>query len=244
LAGLAAYRIGADLAFVASPESIRGIVASYSPNLITVPLPGDHLTEEHVETLLLLSEKVDAVLIGPGLGEDADTLKAVRALVTKCPKPMVLDADALKALSGHLEMLREGTGVLTPHHRELEVLLGKEIRNDLESRQKAAMKLAKGTKWTMLVKGPVDLVTDGEKVKLNRTGNAGMSVGGTGDVLAGVTVGLLAKKASPFNAARMSAYLNGAAGDLAFEKYSYGMMATDLLDRIPQVLRKGLSRTL
>ncbi|MCG7841197.1 MAG: bifunctional ADP-dependent NAD(P)H-hydrate dehydratase/NAD(P)H-hydrate epimerase, partial [Methanomassiliicoccales archaeon] len=77
----------------------------------------------------------------------------------------------------------------------------------------------------------------------NRTGNVGMSVGGTGDVLAGITVGLMAKKVSPYNAARMSAFLNGSAGDLAFEKYSYGLMATDLLDRVPQVLRRGLSRT-
>lgn len=244
LAALAAYRIGADLAFVACPEKIRGIVASYSPNLITVPLQGDHLMYDHVDPLLSLCEQVDAVLIGPGLGDSADTLKAVRTLVANCPRPLVLDADALKALAGHLELLNEGSGVLTPHHRELEVLLGRELPNDLDAHRKAALEVVKGTKWTMLVKGPVDLVTDGEQVKLNRTGNAAMSVGGTGDVLAGMTAGLLAKKASPFNAARMSAYLNGAAGDLAFEKNSYGMMATDLLDRVPQVLRKGLSRTL
>jgi NAD(P)H-hydrate epimerase len=156
---------------------------------------------------------------------------------------MVLDADALKALAGHRDLLNGKSGVMTPHHRELEVLVGKDIANDWSSRQNAAMSVAPGTKWTILLKGPVDLVTDGKSIKMNRTGNAGMSVGGTGDVLAGITVGLLAKKATPFNAARMSAYINGAAGDLAFEKYSYGMMATDLLDRVPQVLRKGLSRT-
>ncbi|MCG7844561.1 MAG: NAD(P)H-hydrate dehydratase [Methanomassiliicoccales archaeon] len=242
LAGMAAYRIGADLAFVACPEDVRGIVASYSPNLITVPLHGDRLMEKHLDALLSLTEKVDAVLIGPGLGDGSSTLKAVRALVDKCSKPMVLDADALKALAGHLELLKGKKGVLTPHHRELEVLLEADLLKDLTTRKKAAMSLASDSGWTALVKGPVDLVTDGATVKLNRTGNAGMSVGGTGDVLAGITVGLLAKKASPFNAARMSAYINGAAGDLAFEKYSYGMTATDLLDRIPQVLRKGLSR--
>jgi len=93
----------------------------------------------------------------------------------------------------------------------------------------------------VVVKGRVDLVTDGNSTKLNRTGNPGMTVGGTGDVLSGITAGLLAKGATPYNAARMATYVNGSAGDLSFEKFSYGLLATDLLDRIPQVLRKGLA---
>ncbi len=243
LAGLAAYRIGADMVFVACPEEVRNVVASYSPNLITVSLTGDRLQEGHVDIVLSLSEKVDAVLIGPGLGDDEGTLRAVRELVHRCERPMVLDADAMKAVSGHLEILEGKQGVLTPHHRELEILRGSAVPAELEASKEAIIDLASRCGWTVLLKGRVDLVTDGGEVKYNRTGNAGMSVGGTGDVLAGMTAGLLAKKVTPFNAARISAFVNGAAGDIAFEKYSYGLIASDLLERIPQVLRRGLSRS-
>ncbi|MCX6651116.1 MAG: NAD(P)H-hydrate dehydratase [Methanomassiliicoccales archaeon] len=243
LAGLASYRIGADLVFVACPESVRSTIASYSPNLITIPYPGDRLTEASVERVLPLMEKVDTVLIGPGLGDDPGTLRAVRVLIERCSRPMVLDADGLKAVAGRLDLLRGKKGVLTPHHREMEVIVGSAVPEETKGLSEAAANMAAASGWTVVVKGRVDLVTDGNNIKLNRTGNAGMTVGGTGDVLAGITAGLLAKGASPYNAARMATFVNGAAGDLAFEKFSYGLMATDLLDRIPQVLRKSLSRT-
>jgi NAD(P)H-hydrate epimerase len=155
---------------------------------------------------------------------------------------MVLDADALRAVSGHLGVLMGKTGVLTPHHRELELLVGRSISPDMDSRIESAKGLACETGWTVLLKGRVDIITDGRMVKMNRTGNPGMSVGGTGDVLAGITAGLLSKKVAPFNASRISAFINGSAGDLAFEKNSYGLVATDLLERIPQALRRNLSR--
>lgn len=242
LAGMAAYRIGSDLVFVACPSSIRGVVASYSPNLIVEGLDGERLRPEHVDQLKKLSERVDAVLLGPGLGDDPETLEAIRSFVSSCDSPMVLDADALKAVSGHLGALKGRTGVLTPHHRELELLVGHPIAPDMDSRMKSAKGLADETGWTVLLKGRVDIITDGRMVKMNRTGNPGMSVGGTGDVLAGITAGLLAKRVASFNASRISAFINGSAGDLAFEKYSYGLVATDLLERIPQVLRRSLSR--
>ena len=121
--------------------------------------------------------------------------------------------------------------------------MGRKVLRDLDSRLESAKELANRTGWTVLLKGPVDIITDGTRVKMNRTGNPGMSVGGTGDVLSGLTAGLLSKKMMPFKASRISAFLNGSAGDLAFEKNSYGLMASDLLERIPQVLRRGLSRT-
>lgn len=240
LAAMAAYRIGVDLVFTTCPESVSGIVASFSPNLIVAPLKGKRLGPEHVEQLVTMTDGMDAVLLGPGLGDDPATLEAVRSIIARCHAPMVLDADALKAVCGHLDILRNKAGVLTPHHRELELLVGHPVSSD--KRMEFANELAKATGWTVLLKGRVDLITDGSRVKMNRTGNPGMSVGGTGDVLAGVTVGLLAKKASPFNASRISAFMNGSAGDLAFEKFSYGLVATDLLERIPQVLRRSLSR--
>jgi len=243
LSGMAAYRIGTDLVFVACPDNVSSTVASYSPNLIVQGLDGARFGPEHIDHLKELTERVDAVLLGPGLGEHRSTLEAIRTFVSTCSKPMVLDADALKAVSGHLEVLNGKTGVLTPHHRELELLVGHKVKQDMDSRMESAKRLAAETGWTVLLKGRVDLITDGHAVKLNRTGNPGMSVGGTGDVLAGITAGLLAKKVTPFNASRISAFINGSSGDLAFEKNSYGLVATDLLERIPQVLRRSLSRT-
>lgn len=242
LAAMAAYRIGADLVFVACPSEVRSIIASYSPDLVTVPLAGARFSQGNVEEALALSKDVDAVVIGPGMGDDADTMKAIRSFVKGCDRPMVLDADALKAVAGHLDILKGKSGVLTPHHRELELLCGRTIAPELAGRLEVAKQISLTTGWTLLVKGRVDLITDGVNVKYNRTGNPGMSVGGTGDVLAGVTGGLLAKKVTPFKSARISAFVNGLAGDLAFEKNSYGMVATDMLDRIPQVLRRSLPR--
>jgi len=241
LAGLAAYRIGADLVFLSCPENVRSTIASYSPNLITMPYPGDRLTDGSVEILLPLMQKVDAVLIGPGLGDDPVTLRAIRTLIERCSRPMVLDADALKAIAGRLDLLRGKKGVLTPHRREMEILTGSAVPTEPNALRELAANVAAASGWTVVVKGRVDLVTDGNSTKLNRTGNPGMTVGGTGDVLSGITAGLLAKGATPFNAARMATYVNGSAGDLSFEKFSYGLLATDLLDRIPQVLRKGLA---
>jgi NAD(P)H-hydrate epimerase len=240
LAAMAAYRIGTDLVFVACPENVSGVVASFSPNLIMVPLKGKRLGPEHVEQLVAMSDGVDAVLLGPGLGDEPATLEAVRSFIARYHGPMVLDADAIKAVGGHLEILCNKVGVLTPHHRELEMLVGHPVPPD--ARNEFAIELAKATGWTVLLKGRVDLITDGRHVKMNRTGNPGMSVGGTGDVLAGITAGLLTKRTAPFNASRISAFINGSAGDLAFEKFSYGLVATDLLDRIPQVLRRSLFR--
>lgn len=242
LAGMSAYRIGTDLVFVACPDSVGDVVASYSPNLIVERLHGARLDPRHGPQLKKLADGVDAVLLGPGLGDDPATLEAVRSFVPSCTKPMVLDADALKAMSGHLGLLKGKAGVLTPHHRELELLLGHPVASDLDSRIDGAKTLALETGWTVLLKGRIDVITDGQRIKLNRTGNPGMSVGGTGDVLSGLTAGLLSKNVNPFNASRISAFINGSAGDLAFEKNSYGLVATDLLERIPQVLRRGLSR--
>jgi NAD(P)H-hydrate epimerase len=242
LAGLAAYRVGTDLVFVACPDVVRGVIASYSPNLITVPLAGRRFGVGSVERTLALCKGMDAVLLGPGLGDDEDTLAGVRGVLSKCTLPMVLDADALKAVAGHLDMLKGKKGVLTPHHGELEGLIGQPVPKDDRGRTEAAKELAARTGWTVLLKGRVDVITDGRRVKLNRTGNAGMSVGGTGDVLAGITAGLLSKGMAPFNAARAAAYLNGSAGDMAFEEYSYGLMATDLLERVPRVLQRCLAK--
>ncbi len=178
--------------------------------------------------------------------------------------PLLLDADAFSALvntaNGQLDKLLKGhTGVLTPHKGELKLLM-KAMQVTLESvktrskkdktefikllnddtnpfeKQELLMKFVSkiGPDWTVLLKGPVDIIADGNSSKLNRTGNVGMTVGGTGDVLAGITGALLAMGLKPINAAKCSAFINGYAGDLAFKEFNFGLTATDIIDQIPK----------
>jgi NAD(P)H-hydrate epimerase len=240
-AGMAAMRSGIDLVFVATPEPAATPVAIYSPNLIVRPLEGNVLAPQHVDRLITMSKDFDAVAIGPGLGDSKQTIAAVQRFVAKCRKPMVIDADAIAACGSRPQVLKGRSAVLTPHAGEFKKLTGKAVpTDDLQKRAQAVKDAASKMRSTILLKGPVDIVSDGKYVKLNDTGNDAMTVGGTGDVLTGVVAGLIAQKATPFAAARMGVYTAGLAGDLAFEEKSYGLLATDVIDKIPIVLRRYL----
>jgi NAD(P)H-hydrate epimerase len=238
LAALAAYRTGADLVHIATPEKTYSIVASYSPNFIVHPLSSDILVEEDVKHLLKLSSKADSVIVGPGLGNMEETKKAVKTFVKKCSKPLVVDASAFDALT--INDIKNKNGVITPHRNEFKRLTNTSLSNNLENNVKVVKSWAKKIKMTILLKRSIDIISDGEKTRLNRTGNPGMAVGGTGDVLSGIVGGLLAKNVSSFNAARVAAFMNGFAGDLAFEEKSYSIMATDVVEKIPEVLKRFL----
>ena len=240
LAAMGAYRIGADLVFVAAPASVGDTIAGFSPNLIVHKLPGSILSTGDVPRLRALLRDMNAVLLGSGVGRDPQTFEAIRNFVRTCDIPIVIDADSFAALAGNLDILKGRSGIMTPHGGEFLKLTGEELAADLEGRAEQCKALASRTGMTVLLKGAVDIVTDGREVRLNRTGNPGMSVGGTGDVLAGICAGLLAKGATPFHAARIGAFTNGSAGDLAFDEYSYGLLATDVMEKVPLVMRKSL----
>ena len=239
--GMAAMRSGVDLTFVATPESSAMPVSIYSPNIIVRPLKGEALGLEHVDELLESSKGVDVVAIGPGLGDDKGTLAAVKTIIKRISRPLVIDADAIAACGSGPEILKGKTGVITPHAGEFKKLTGKTVPGeDMDKRSQMVLDAAHRLKMTILLKGRIDVVSDGKYVKLNKTGNDAMTVGGTGDVLTGAVAGLLAQKASPFGAARIGAFMVGLAGDLAFEEKSYGLLATDVIDKIPFVLRRYL----
>jgi NAD(P)H-hydrate epimerase len=229
---------------IATPARSYLPVAGYSPNFIVHELSGDVLTDRDVPTVIDLIKNVEAVLIGPGLGSEEETLQAIRKIVKACDKPLVIDADAITAVSKDRGVLSGKTGVITPHAAEFMTLSGSKLPADYEQRRKPAMELAEALGLTILLKGRIDVIADGHRCKLNRTGNAGMSVGGTGDVLAGQVTGLLSRGVAPFDAARIAAYVNGAAGDLAYETLGFSLLATDVIDRIPLVLKQQLDRYL
>lgn len=240
-AGMAAMRSGVDLVFVATPEPAAVPVSIYSPNLIVRPLMGEVLSEEHVDGLLDLSNECDVVAIGPGLGNAEETLDAVREIVKGCRKPLVIDADAIAACGSEPRILRGKSGIITPHGGEFKKLTGRTLPSeDIDRRVAMVKEAAARLKMTILLKGPLDIVSDGRFVKLNRVHNDAMTVGGTGDVLMGLASGLVAQKATPFAAARVAAFTNGLAGNLAFEEKSYGLLSTDIIEKIPLVLRRYL----
>ena len=239
--GMAAMRSGVDLTFVATPEASALAVAIYSPNIIVKPLAGDILAGEHVGYLVDFARGVDVVAIGPGLGDAPETFSAVQELIRKIDKPLVIDADAIGACGAMPRILRSKQGVITPHAGEFKKLTGRTVHPDDQAKRTAAVReVASRMKMTILLKGPVDVISDGTFTKLNRVHNDAMTVGGTGDVLTGLVAGMIAQKASPFAAARIGAFAAGVAGNLAFEEKSYGLLATDVIEKIPFVLRRYL----
>ena len=235
LSGFAAHSVGVDLVTIATPEASASVIASYSPNFIVRPLPGKVLKPEHKELLAPLIEDASAVLIGPGLGREPETIEAVREILNTIDKPIVVDADGLYAMTG--QEVFNIPAVLTPHTREFTRLGGSQELDDASVYQMAEM-----MKATVLLKRPVDIMSDGQHIKKNCTGNPGMCVGGTGDVLAGIVGALMSKDVAPFEAARMGALLSGSSGDLAFKQVGWSMTATDVIACMPAVLSRFLSR--
>ena len=230
MCSLAALRSGADIVRLFTPSNVAQTVAAYSPVLMITPLPGDRLTTDSVDMLLRESMGYDAVLIGPGIGKDPDTMLAVKEFVRKCKTPMVIDADALSAVAG---MELSTPTIITPHKGEF---------RKLDSSYGGPEPLAQTMNVTLLLKDHVDTITDGNATRYNRAGNAAMTAAGTGDVLSGSVAALLSKGLSTMEAASLGAYLTGKAGEYAFRDKSYGLIATDVIEEIPHVLRDHLER--
>ena len=231
LTGQAALRAGADLVHVACPESVAPRVQSYSENLIVHPLAGEHVARSVVDDLLSRAAEVDTVVCGPGLGDSESTRAAVGAFLEHYDGQAVIDADALSVVP---EADTGATLVCTPHHGELAGMGGPRA-DDREQLADRVADFAADLGHTLLVKGAHDIISDGEVTRINRTGNPGMTVGGTGDVLAGVVGALLATE-EPRAAAAVGAYVTGRAGDLAADAVGDSLVATDLLNRLPEAL--------
>jgi NAD(P)H-hydrate epimerase len=231
------------LAYVAAPEKTAHAIASMSPDLITIKLEGTHLNVSNVSTLKTHIETANAVALGPGLGLHPETREAVKTVVEtieSAARPLLLDADGLKAFAEFKRKLNVPL-VLTPHAGEYAILTGKKPPENLKERVLDVQKTAEELSAIILLKGPIDIISDGKRSKLNFTGNPGMTVGGTGDVLSGIVAAFLAHQVDPFEAAVAGAFANGASGDFVLQEKGYHMLATDLIQRIPQVLNDPMS---
>ena len=242
LVSLAAMRTGVDLVYLATPQKNAYEITSISPDLITVKLDGDNLNPANMETLKPFIKNVDVVAMGPGIGLTPETQEFVKACIDEVEmagKPLLLDADGLKAFAKFKRALKVPL-VLTPHAGEYAILTGETLPENQEARVAAIQKTAKKLNATILVKGKTDIICNAERSKLNFTGNPGMTVGGTGDVLGGIIAGLMALHADPFEAAVAGAFVNGAAGDWIVSEIGYHMVATDIIEWIPRVLENPM----
>jgi len=248
LVGLAALRSGADLAIIAAPEKAAWTINSFSPDLITIKLPCRDLEPTALSELRNEFKLSTAVVVGPGLGTLAKTRDAViefvRTLKEMYPNlPALFDADGLKALASERDLLQGMHWVLTPHAREFELLTGVDLPAGINGRAQQVKAAAKELGCTVLLKAWVDIIASpAGGVKLNYTGNPGMTVGGTGDVLSGIVGTFLAQGAEPFKAAVAGAWVCGRAGDLCLREKGNEFLASELLEKLPEVFKEVRGR--
>ncbi|OGM98398.1 MAG: NAD(P)H-hydrate dehydratase [Candidatus Yanofskybacteria bacterium RIFCSPHIGHO2_01_FULL_39_8b] len=242
LAGLSALRAGCDAVTLASSEKVAWAANRYAPDLMTMKLRGETFSVKNAKEMVKSAERFDAVLVGCGMTRRGD--KFVHYFIRKCLKPKVIDADALKSLS----FKDFSNSILTPNEKELELMLINSNKEFLlpklrESNIKEKAEVLQGNLRyflqndnVLLVKGATDIIISKNKIAYNRTGNQGMTKAGTGDVLAGLTVGFLAKSQDLFKSAVAASYINGFIGDqLLKQKKGYCFIASDIMHDLVNV---------
>jgi len=235
IASLAALKAGVDLVYVAVPKPISDPIRSYTPDLIVIPLPDYRFTRGSARRLLKLMPEVDAILIGNGMGKGNTEAISTFIKLTGVER-IVIDADGIDRAS--VESLKGKVSIMTPHEGEFKRASGIDLAGkQLEEKAAFVKEFAGKNGVTVVLKGPVDIISDGRTVLFNRTGNAGMTVGGTGDALAGLAAAFLSKRLEPLHAASLAAYFNGLAGDMALQKYGLHFTASDMIEFYPDVMK-------
>jgi ADP-dependent NAD(P)H-hydrate dehydratase / NAD(P)H-hydrate epimerase len=244
LCAKSALRSGSGLVTVGVVKSLNKILQKKLPDeIMTRPLAqtADGTIALSAFTQIKDSlKKVDALVIGPGLSQQPSTQKLIRKLVYAVTVPMVIDADGLNALAGHIKEFR-GIKVLTPHPGEMARLTGATIQKVQKQRKGIAKALARKYNCIVVLKGRGTVVADSAgRIYVNKTGNPGMATAGSGDVLSGMIAAFLGQGVQPFEAAKTAVYLHGLAGDLAAkEKTQLGLIASDIIENIPRAIKGG-----
>ena len=237
LASLAALRTGSDLVYTCVPKINAQSTRAISPNLIVLPLVDSKLTRGAANKLLgQIPHGLDSATIGMGLA-----IKDIESLTTLL-KPLInrdvrLSLDASALVSGVLPLISNTNVTVTPHAGEFKRLFGEVPPNSIKDRVVLVEKHAKKHQVTILLKGPTDIISDGTKTFLNPKKTPAMTVGGTGDVLSGITAAFLARNRNSLESASAAAYVNGLAGKQVQRKLGLHMVASDLIDVLPSVLK-------
>ncbi len=247
MASLSALRVGAGLVTLALPSGLEGTLPDRPNEIMTLPLPQTDdrsIGKAALESLIKFAQDKTVAAIGPGLSTHPETAQVVHGLITQLTIPMVIDADGLNNLVGHLDLLSRARApiVLTPHPGEMARLIGATVAEVQADRLGVAADFVRRHPVTLVLKGARTIIASKSGVStINSTGNPGMATAGTGDVLTGMIAGLIAQGHTPERAARLGVYLHGMAGDLAADEIGeVGLLAGDLIHRIPAAITKAL----
>jgi NAD(P)H-hydrate epimerase len=242
LCARAALKIGAGLVRLAMPATLGH--CGKVKEVMTLPVK-DHagfLSRTSWPQIERLLPKIDVVAVGCGASTNPGTQQLLRKIVQTIDKPMVIDADCLNALSGHLSCLDRRKAkdvVLTPHTQEFSRMTGADKKSIINKRKELVKQFALRYNLTLVLKGCHTLVSDGKALFENKTGNPGMAKAGLGDVLTGIIAGLMAQGLKSFEAAKLGVYLHGLAGDLAVkDKTQMCLLASDIIDYLPKAIKK------
>jgi hydroxyethylthiazole kinase-like uncharacterized protein yjeF len=248
LCAKACLRSGAGLVTLGIPQSLNCVFAKRVEELMLLPLPETKqksLSLKALDKIKRFLKKTNCLVIGPGLSQNKTTQGLTRKIIKSYEKPIVIDADGLNAIVGHLGILkkiskRRLTAILTPHPGEMARLLNTTSARIQENRKDIAKSFAKKYNVVVILKGNKTIVTDGKTTYVNKTGNPGMATAGTGDVLSGIIGAFLGQGLDSFEAAKYATYIHGLAGDLAArEKSQMGLIATDIIEKISGAIKKS-----
>ncbi len=232
LSALAALHTGTDIVQIFAPEKVAFAINAMSPDLITKKLKGDSFLPKHVDEIVKASERFHVVVIGPGLGYSKQHEKFVKRVLREIKIFKVIDADAIK----HMGNMDVSNAIITPHPKEFEYMTASTLTLDDEANGDILKSISGNN--VIVLKGATDIIADKYHYKFNDTGNPGMTVGGTGDVLAGLCAGFLAQSKDMFNSAAAAAFINGKIGDYLLEKSGYGYTAMDIVKNIRMMVRE------
>ncbi|MFH1678863.1 MAG: NAD(P)H-hydrate dehydratase, partial [Candidatus Omnitrophota bacterium] len=245
----AAMASGAGLVTLGLPRSLcNAFIKIKSPEVMLKPLaqtPEATLSIKALGRINAFLNKVDILVIGPGLSQDKSTQSLIRNVIKAVDKPLVIDADGINALCGHLQLIKNSkskAAILTPHVGEMARLIGDSKSKIQSCRKEIARGFSKNFGITLVLKGRHTIVADYQRnLYINKTGNPGMATAGSGDVLTGIIAAFLAQGLDAFNAAKYAVYLHGLAGDLAAkEKTQIGMIASDIITKLPEAIKLSL----
>ena len=240
-AALTAINFGCDLVITYVPSVVGDVIRSYSPNMIVRTCQGDWLNIKALEEISWLIDWSDTILIGPGMGQEEETEELFVKVLQKLKpdqKKLVLDADALKLVKNHLDLIKGKEVILTPHVGELKIIKDFELYqyDEIENRGNSIFNFANEINAILLLKGPYDYVSDGKSLKINKTGCPEMSIGGTGDVLAGLCASFLTTGNSAFKSACSAAFLNGYLGQYCLENIGPRFTTMDMINHLNKCL--------